>query len=274
MKIQPRSIDQRKNSDGFPKAGELIAMKPSQELSLQDARIFNALIENAGPEIYTDRWHEIPIQILRGPKHKGGERVRDSIKRLMTTLVEMPVKDRNGLPAIQTTALLSENIATIDENDPRAILRYKLTETMRSIVESSKYWGRLKGYVIYAFSSRYALALYEAICLRINLEQDRQTLSVDQFRDLMRVGKGKYPLYSPLRQFVIEPALIEVNGLSDFMVTIEPVREGGILRGKLKGFELSWRKKEPDEWKSVLDELGRHHSGRRARLFGLVESIK
>lgn len=54
----------------------------------------------------------------------------------MTTLVEMPVRDRNGLAAVQTTALLSENIATIDENDSRATLRYNLTETMRAIVES------------------------------------------------------------------------------------------------------------------------------------------
>lgn len=249
-------------------------MKPSQELSLQDARIFNVLIENAASAITTDKWHEITMQKLRGQKHQSSDRVRDSIKRLMTTLVEMPVRDRNGLAAIQTTALLSENIATIDENNPRAILRYKLTETMRAIVESSKYWGRLKGYVIYAFSSRYALALYEAICLRINLEQDRQFLTVEQFRELMQIGKGKYPLYSPLRQFVIEPALVEVNGLSDFIVTIEAVREGGMQRGKLKGFELTWRKKEADEWNASLAELMRHHSGRRARLLGLVESIK
>ena len=83
-----------------------------------------------------DKWHEIPMQQLRGPKHQSSDRVRDSIKRLMMTLVEMPVRDRNGLAAVQTTALLSENIATIDENDPRAILRYKLTETMRAIVKS------------------------------------------------------------------------------------------------------------------------------------------
>lgn len=274
MKHLPRTIDQRENSNGFPKAGELIAMKPSQELSLQDARIFNVLIENAAGSITSDRWHEITMRKLRGTKHKGTERVRDSIKRLMTTLVEMPVRDRNGLAAVQTTPLLSENIATIDENDPQAILRYKLTETMRAIVESSKYWGRLKGYVIYAFSSRYALALYEAICLRINLEQDRQFLTVEQFRDLMQIGAGKYPTFPPLRQKVIDPALVEVNGLSDFIVTIEAVREGGMQRGKLKGFELAWRKKDSDEWDAALAELQRHHSGRRARLLGLVESVK
>lgn len=274
MKRTPQTLDQRKNSDGFPKAGELISMKPSQDLSLQDARIFNALIENAGPLIASDAWHEITMQRLRGPKHKGSERVRDSIKRLMTTLVEMPVRDRNGLAAIQTTPLLSENIATIDENDPRAVLRYKLTETMRSIVQNSKYWGRLKGYVVYAFSCKHALTLYEAICLRINLERDKEFLTVDQFRELMQIGPGKYPTFPPLRQRVIDPALVEVNGLSDFIVTIEPVREGGMLRGKLKGFELSWRRKEKEEWAVALTELQRHHVGRRARLLGLVEAVK
>ena len=273
MAHTPRTIDQRKNKDGFPKAGELVELKPSQELTLQDSRIFNLLIENAGPGIAKDAWHEIAIQKLRGPKHRGSERVRDSVKRLMMTLVELPAVDRNGLPAIRTTALLSDNIATIDEDDPRAVLRYKLTETLREIVHNSKYWARLKGFVIFAFGSKYALALYEAVCLRVNRQADREFFTVQQFRDLLHVPAGKYLPFSQLRHWVISPALVEVNGLSDFVVLVPPEREGGGVRGKLKGFSVEWRRKEPDEWGAALDELARPRVGRKERLLGLVEEI-
>jgi len=252
---------------------ELIEMKPTKELSLQGGRIFNALIENAVGQLAEDVEHEIAIIKLRGLRHKGSERVHDSIKALMTTLIEIPTTDKNGLPAIRTTQLLSENVITIDENDPKAILRYRLTPKIRKIIQDSKRWGRLKGYVVYAFSSKYALALYEAVSVRVNMDMSDQFFTVEDLRQLLGVPDGMYPKYPQLRQKVIDPAVLEVNGLSDFMAEIEPVREGGFVRGKLKGFNLYWRKKDNGEWKSALDELGRPRFGRKQRLEGSVELI-
>lgn len=269
----PKTIDQRRNTSGFPKAAELIEMKPTKELSLQGGRIFNALIENAVGQLCEDVEHEIAVMKLRGLTHKGSERVHDSVKALMTTLIEIPTTDKNGLPAILTTQLLTENTITIDENDPRAILKYRLTPTIRQIIKDSKRWGRLKGYVVYAFSSKYALALYEAICIRINLKKDHQFFTVDEFRRLLGVPDGQYDRYTHFKQRVIDYALLEVNGLSDFMAEIEPVREGGFVRGQLKGFNLYWRKKDNEEWKQALDELGRSKIGRRERLEGTVEKV-
>ena len=269
----PQTIDQRRNLDGFPKAAELIEMKPSQELSLQDGRIFNALIENAVGQLEDDTEHEISVQTLRGLKHKGSERVRDSVKALMTTLIEIPVLDQNGLDAVKRTQLLVDTTLTFDEDDARAVLRYRLTPTIRKIIKDSRKWGRLKGFVVYAFSSKYALALYEALAVRINLHKDEQFFTVDEFRNLLGVPEGKYPKFAHLRLWVIEPAILEVNGLSDFMAEITPEREGGMVRGKLKGFSLRWRKKTRDEWKASLDELQQPRIGRKQRLEGTVEKI-
>lgn len=269
----PKTIDQRRNDKGFPKAAELIEMKPTRELSLQDGRIFNALIENAVGRIGEDIEHEISIQKLRGLSHKGSERVHDSVKSLMTTLIEIPTVDGNGLPAIRSTQLLVDTLVTIDESDPRAVLRYRLTPTLRQIVQDSRRWGRLRGYVVYAFTSKYALALYEALCVRINLKMGEQFFTVEEFRRLMGVPEGKYPKFAHLRLWVIEPAVLEVNGLSDFMAEIRPEREGGMMRGKLRGFTLSWREKDKDEWHAAQSELLRTKVGRRERLQGSVETI-
>ena len=269
-----RVLDQKENREGFPKAGELIEIQPVRELTLQDRRVFNILIQDAGPEIAYDVWHEVPISKLRGPRHKGGERVSDSLNRLMTTLVKIPVKDPNGLDAILTTVLIAENLQTIEENDSRAILRYKLTGTMRKIIENSRYWGRLKAFVVFAFSSKYGLALYEALCLRINLQASTQVLSVEQFRRLLDVPDAKLAGFPQLNQSAIQPALLEVNGLSDFMVEVEPVREGGHWRGKLTGFRVSWRRKTKQEWDVTFEELMQPKIGRKARLSGQVEQLE
>lgn len=84
-----RAIEQKNNLDGFVKPGELVGMRAGVDLSLQDRRIFNLLVENAWSEITGDVTHRIAIAKLRGPRHKGGERVADGVKALMTTLVEV-----------------------------------------------------------------------------------------------------------------------------------------------------------------------------------------
>lgn len=67
--------------------------------------------------------------------------------------------------------------------------------------------------------------------------------------------------------------MLEINALSDFNVEIEMLRDGGSIRGKLKGFRVSWEKKSPEEWQAVLDELFRSKVGRKARIRGTVEVV-
>src|SRR5512134_2744730 len=266
------TIAQKKNSQGFPKAGELIEFRSQQELSLQDRRILNLLIEHAGPTIVTKDEHRIAMAALRG-RHKGSERVRDSIVRLMTTIVEVPVRDENGKHATQRGQFLSDTTATDDEDDPNGEVRYSFSKTMRQVIAKSQYWGRLKAYVICSFQSKYALALYEALCLRGNLQICEQELGVADFRDLLNVPEGKLLRTPDFMRRVVDPAMEEVNALSDFQVEITPLRDGGQLRGPLKGFRLSWRRKEPAEWQACLDELLRPKVGRKARIKGRVDTV-
>lgn len=255
------------------KAGELIEIRQAAALTLHDKRILNLLIENAGSAIIEDEDHHIAMRRLRGPRHKGGERVRDSIVRLMGTVVEVPVKDRHGNSATKRMTLLSDTTTTDDEGNPTGEVVYSFSKGMRQIIRHSKHWGRIKAYVMFAFSSKYALSLYEMLCLRGNLRKNEQVFSVEDFRQLLGVEDGKLDRFPDLNRFALKPAVEEVNGLSDFTVEVEPIRNGGQLRGKLTGFRVRWEKKPADEWRAVLDELLRSKVGRKARLKGMVETL-
>lgn len=267
-----RAIEQKNNLDGFVKPGELVDVRAGADLSLHDRRIFNLLVESAWSEIAEDKEHRISLTRLRGP-HKGGERVSESVSLLMTTLVEVPTT-LDGKPAVFKTQLLGDTTQVIDEDSPNAVLVYRFPMGLRRVIQESRYWGRIKSHVMFAFSCKYALTLYEAVCLRSNLRVEEQAFSVDDFRALLGVESDKYPGFPQLKQRVLDPAVAEVNGLSDFTVELELLREGGQLRGKLTGFRLRWEKKSSEAWRAVLDELLRPKVGRKARIRGRVETIQ
>jgi len=268
-----KTIAQRYNLDGIVKAGEMIEVRQSSLLTLHDRRILNLLIKHAGEHIADDREHVIPMRHLRSPHHKGGERVRDSIERLMTTLVLVPTKDSKGRKATRRAALLSDTTTSDDEDNPQGEARYSFSPAMRDILRQSQYWGRIKPHVMFAFSTKYALALYEALCLRRNLSRTNEVLSVDELREVLGVAPDKLKGFPQFKQSALGPAVAEINALSDFNLMVEPMRQGGQQRGSLTGFRLCWELKELEEWEKVLAELGRSKIGRKERINGTAEAV-
>lgn len=254
------------------KPGELVEIRAGANLSLHDRRVFNLLIENAWSEIGENKAHRIAMARLRGPHHKGGEMVADSIKALMTCLVEVPTT-LDGKPAILAMQLLGPTTRTMDENSPNALVEYKFHDELRRIIQESEYWGRIKSHVMFSFTSKYALALYEAVCLRGNLRVCEQCFSDDDFRALLGVEPGKLEQPFNFKKWALDPAVAEVNALSDFNVTVDVLRDGGQARGRVTGFRLWWEKKSQEEWRAALDEQMRPKVGRKARIRGKVELV-
>jgi hypothetical protein len=94
-------------------------------------------------------------------------------------------------------------------------LRDCLERLMRVVVlERSNRWGRIKAEVVCAMTSKYAMALYELVQLRSGLDRCVEHFSLERFRDLLGVPPGKLTRGPDFERRVIEPALLEVNGLS------------------------------------------------------------
>jgi hypothetical protein len=109
------------------------------------------------------------------------------------------------------------------------------------------------------------------VCLRRNKDSCVEAFSIDRFRDLLGVPPGTYPKARDFRRFVIEPAVLEVNGLSDIQVDVGLQRRH--VRAPIDEVVVSWRRPEPDEYREAVKERNRHKAGRMARLREKVETV-
>src|SRR3954469_22660731 len=79
-----RTIEQRTNFDGFPKAGELIEMTGLEDLEASQRAISNLLYQHAhdsGRIAEPGAEFEIPMATIRSAvsKHESGDRLRQSL---------------------------------------------------------------------------------------------------------------------------------------------------------------------------------------------------
>ncbi|MGZ9110754.1 MAG: hypothetical protein ACXW3X_06640 [Rhodoplanes sp.] len=77
------------------------------------------------------------MSALRG-RHKGGERVRDNILRLMETAVIVPTRDSHGNAATKRGVFL-DTTTTDHEDAPGAEVVYSFSRTMRWVIANSHY---------------------------------------------------------------------------------------------------------------------------------------
>ena len=271
------TIQQHSNYDGFPKAAELIEIEGAHALEASDRAIFNQLLQYAhdgGNLTEPDAEWEISLAGLRraASKHESNDRIRDSLRRLRRTEVRVSyVSARTGLPRTMETHLL-EFTDTDDVDSPNATVQFGIPKRLRAVLARSNRWGRIRCEVAYAMTSKYAIALYEMVCLRAKLDRCTEVIEIERFRDLLGVPPGAYSRPDNFLRNVIAPALVEVNGLSDVGVQIEMVRRHP--RATAHAVSLAWWRKEGDEFRAAMQERNRSKVGRMARLRGSVEQVE
>lgn len=269
------TILQQSNHDGFPKAAELIEIEGAHALEASDRALFNQLLQMAhdsGRLMEPDAEWEVSLASLRRAvsKHESNDRVREGLDRLMDTKVYVShISNRTGKSKTFKTHLL-EFTDTDDRDSQGATVEFGIPKRLRLILARSSRWGRVRCEVGCAMSSKYAVTLYEMVCLRANLSRSVETIDLERFRRLVGVPPDAYERGDNFMRFVIRPALLEVNGLSDIGVDIHLVRSHS--RAPITAVELCWWKKTGDEFRIAIEERNRSKVGRMARLKALADS--
>ena len=238
--------------------------------------MFNRLLQTAhdsGRLTEPDAEWEISLAGLRraSTKHESNDRIRASLRRLRRTEVRVTyVSPRTRLSRTKETQLL-EFTDTDDSDSPSATVQFGIPKRLRIVLARANRWGRIRCEIAYAMSTKYAIALYDMICLRANLERCVETIDMGKFRELLDVPPGAYDRADNFMRNVIAPALVEVNGLSDLGGEIEMVRKHS--RAPAHAVAITWWRKQPDEFRAAMLERSRPRVGRMARLKGQVEPV-
>ncbi|MBC6445231.1 MAG: replication initiation protein [Alphaproteobacteria bacterium GM202ARS2] len=254
--------------DGMAKPKELIEIHEHHLLTLQDRRLYSTLIHLIWDDLGKEQEHVVPMKLLRGTSHESNDQIKAAAWRLLLTGVVVRIADEAGEEGTLRCTLISQLFDLDEDNTPDGNLRFWIAPRLRKALLNSRQWGRIKPRICFAFSSKYALTLYENLCLRINRNNTFEDWSVADFRSLLGVEPGRYLAYCDFNKRVLKIAADEVNGLSDINVEITPIRTGGRVRGKIEGYRMIWQVKTAEEWKRASDEINRHSAGRHVRLSG------
>jgi hypothetical protein len=262
-----------KTKDIRPRQGEMI--KPGEIIgiglegwSLADRRTWNLLLMHAwGDDRLEDPNADFTISLheLRG-LHDSNDRVRASLEKLQTTLVSARMPDGKR----RTVQMLGGTDIDDDERTD-GVLTYDFHRKLVPLLRRSEIYARMEVKILSAFTSKYSLALYEAISARINLHKSTEDISIDTLRQWFGVERDKLTEWYDLNRKAVQPALQEVNGLAPYMVTIEPIKRGR----KVDRVRVTWSKKAPfsPAERNAVQEANRHSAGRVARLKGTVEHV-
>ena len=266
--VMSNTLEQKTNLAGFPKAGELIEITGAHELEAQDRAVLNLLYQHAHDsgrlgEVGVE-W-ELPMAALRPSRHESNDRLHDSLRRLLRVVVTVPFfSAKDGEPRLVETHLFDFFDLSTNERAGNATVRFGLPKKLQPVLARSSRWGRIKAETVCAMTSKYAIALYELIQLRAGMDRCIETFPVARFRELMGVPPGKLLRGPDFLRYCIEPAMLEVNGLSDVAVQVELVRAHA--RAPATAVTLVWWRKQGDEFRATQIEQQQPKQGRLARL--------
>ncbi len=96
-----------------------------------------------------------------------------------------------------------------------------------------------------------------------------ESLTMLELREMLGVEDGKLTTYKNLNLRAIQPALIEVNAMSDFQVSIVPKKQGRAV----VEFLMGWNMKDTEKRIEAQKERDRPSVGRKARQNSDAEAV-
>lgn len=262
-----RVLDLTPRREQAVKPAELIQITGHQALTLNARRAITILWHNAHLQgVEEGRDYTIEIDDLKPDHHKGYEMVEEAIIALMGTILTVRMADGRT----RRVQFLGGNDLD-DPERPAGALTYSFDKRLVEILKDSAIWGKIALPVLMAFTSKYAVSLYENASQWAGLgRKTYHDLSLDEFRAMLGVEAGKYGAFGALNKHVLKPVLMEINALAPFNMSVLPVKEGK----KVARLRVSWWNKNRDEMDAAFRELHQPKVGRRARISGQAEWVQ
>jgi hypothetical protein len=254
------------NAGTIIKPSEMVDVVEISSLNRTELVLYNQLMAHAWNDMAPGKVYKLPKAVLRG-SHESNDRLHEAFDRLMGAFAKIRYRDPGtGRPMTTRINLLGPNT---EEDEDSGTFYYTFHDSLFRILENSHTWARLKSEIMYLLRSKYSIRLYEMIEKRINMSMQSETFTIDTFRALLGVPDDKLPRFADFNKHALQPALLEINQLTDYVVTVAAVKRGRTVEKLL----MTWIKKSPQQLKSAADERQRSRIGRSARRQARVEII-
>jgi hypothetical protein len=202
------------------------AIQIENKITLLQRRTWNVLLYNAYNELDSKEEHQIALQELArfvGYNSHDMEYLKEASVAMLRCIVQYNVLDKDGsLERWGATALLAQ--AEIEQG----LFTYAYSPELRRRLHNPAMYARLDLDLQRQFDSKYGLALWELCADYLGAGREygeTPFIPLDGFRRLMGVAETAYASFKRLKDKVLNPAMAEVNGVSDFRVTVDYQRE-------------------------------------------------
>lgn len=248
------------------------AIHCSNNLTLVQRKLFNALLFNAYPELpHKPRFQISAKELCRliGYNSNDYGKLKKALFGLITIAIEWNVIDCESgkekkwkASSILSAAELSDGICV-----------YEYSHIMKDLLFQPEIYGRIDVKLMSQFKSGYGLALYEN-CIRYQGLPQTPWFPVDIFRKLMGVFGDKYSAFKDFKKRVLNIAVNEVNSLSQIHISPEIERQNQKviqIRFKLnKNKSIAIEKLSPNQSNIELNDLLKNTFGLSPELISEV----
>lgn len=189
-------------------------------------RVWNVLLANAYDELPNKDIHRVSVAELAeklGFDSRDTAHLKETVKALVDHTVEWNVlgKDKKeiwGVAALLASAEIENGICT-----------YGFAPHLRYKLYNPRIYTKLNLRLQNRFTSRYALILWEVCFDYFDTARnygETPFIPLEKFRELMGMAPDEYPAFKALNQWVIKPAIKEINEFTNFFVEVEQKRQG------------------------------------------------
>ena len=212
------------------KINEVIKASPAiqiqSKISLLQRRAWNVLLANAYSELQTSEIHGVSVVELAaklGYNSNDLDYLKETLEALGAcqvkwNLLNKDKKEKWGFANLLASAEIENGICT-----------YAFAPHLRHQLYNPRIYAKLNLRLQNRFKSQYALVLWEVCFDYFDTDRDRgetPLIPLETFRELMGIEADEYQTFKALNQFVIKPAIKEINDLTDYHVGVEQKRLG------------------------------------------------
>ncbi|MCG9134757.1 replication initiation protein, partial [Candidatus Poribacteria bacterium] len=219
------------------KVDEVIKASPAiqiqSRISLLQRRAWNVLLANAYNELPDKDIHRVSLGELAAKLGFGDgnqEYLKEMLRSLVECTVEWNVLNKDKKQEWGVASLLAE--VRIEGG----LCFYQYSHTLRLKLHNPRIYTKLNLRLQNRFTSKYALVLWELCFDYFDIARDKGEtpfIPLETYRELMGLPTDDYTTFKSLNQWVIKPAIKEINDLTDYYVEFEPKRIGRRI-GELK----------------------------------------